>query len=74
MADAQNPDHGGRIDPKARVGGLILGAVVLGILALLTFPAVVDWGNLGQAAICAVSAAGAILLGTQAARMRREPG
>lgn len=72
MACAEDPDQAERGSGKSRAGGLTLGAVVLGALALATFPAVVDWGTLGQSAIFVVCAAGAVLLGTQAARRRRD--
>lgn len=72
MGSAENPDHAERSSGQARAGGLIVGAIVLGILALATFPEVVDWNTLGQSAVFTLCAAGAVLLGTHAARVRRD--
>jgi hypothetical protein len=72
MTGTEHGDLGGsaaRTTPRA--GGLILGAVVLGLVAVLSVPAVVDWDTLGQTAVFLVSAAAAVLLGTRAARVRR---
>lgn len=73
MASMDEVDPAEQSSRRPGVVGLILGAVVLGLIALATLPAVVDWDTLGQSSIFALSAADAVLLGTRAARIRRDP-